>query len=314
MLSGVGMKRCDRRLNLVFADGITCERRLENFDAGGDHRRVPARSILVGKRNQAAGRHDPGRSACVMDEHQREQSPYLRLVAQGGKLPGQADRFGGQIDITRIAFVEEKIEHTQNGRDIARLIEPDAAKQKLGATYPLRHRRFGHEIGVGDLPGRQAGDRPECERDRRRRRERRMRAEEVEPERIVDGLDQIGRRLAGELLFPGRSRPVAPYLIDVPSPGGCDEPSLRIVRRIVWPGFVRLDQGRLDGILGRIEVGAPADKGADHSGDPFTQFERVHFPAPLIGRGRRRCEHRAQFEPFANRFAPGSRRGRKFGG
>ena len=48
----------------------------------------------------------------------------------------------------------------------------------LGAADPLRHRRFGHEERVGDLGGRQAADRAQRERDRRRARERRMTAHE----------------------------------------------------------------------------------------------------------------------------------------
>ena len=48
----------------------------------------------------------------------------------------------------------------------------------LRAADPLRHRRFGNQERVGDLGGRQAADRAQRERDRRRTRQRGMTAHE----------------------------------------------------------------------------------------------------------------------------------------
>ncbi|WP_366139774.1 hypothetical protein [uncultured Modestobacter sp.] len=89
----------------------------------------------------------------MVEQHQREQPCHLGVVDRGRQLPGEPDGLRGQVDIPGVAFVEHQVEHPQHGRDVAGLVEPDAGDGALGPADPLRHRRLGHQVGRGDLPG-----------------------------------------------------------------------------------------------------------------------------------------------------------------
>ena len=131
----------------------------------------------------------------------------LRLVGERCELPRHADRLGSDVDLAGVALVEQQIEHARHPRQIAWLIERNADEPLLRATDALRHRRLRHEEGIRDLPRRQAGDRTQRERDRRRRGEDRMRAQEVEPERVVTLRHGTGLGLVRKPLLAGQRAP-----------------------------------------------------------------------------------------------------------
>ena len=124
----------------------------------------------------------------------------LRLVGHGGELPGQADRLGGEVDVAGVALVEDDVEHPQHRRQVSSLVEADVGDGALGAADPLRHRRLGDEVGLGDLARGEAADRAQGQRDGGGRGEGGVSAEEVQVERVVLTGHRPGlhRRLDGE--------------------------------------------------------------------------------------------------------------------
>lgn len=105
----------------------------------------------------------------MVQQHQRQQPGGLLLIAHVRKLPSEPDRFGSQIHISRVALVEDQVEHAPHRCQIARFLESHTADGLLGTADPLCHRRFGDEVGRRDLLGRQTSDGAQRERHRRRR-------------------------------------------------------------------------------------------------------------------------------------------------
>ena len=60
------------------------------------------------------------------------------------------------------------------------------------------------------------------------------------------------------------------------APGHGDQPRLRVARRVVRPHAHGLDQGLLDGVLGRREVSSAAAEDPDHGGGEGPQQGLVH--------------------------------------
>ena len=248
------MQRGDGGLGLVLAQPIAAEGRLEHVDALGDQADVPAAAILLGQRHQPAAGGGPGRAPRVVQQHEREQAGDLLMADGGGQLAGQPDRLGGQVDIARVALVEDQVEHPQHGGDVARLIEPDAGDGPLGPADPLGHGRLRHQVRLRDLTGGEAADRAQREGDGRGRRQRRVRAQEVQLERVVGCLARAGRGLALDPCLAVPPRGLGPGGVEELAPGDRDQPALGIPGRIVRPPAQGFDQGFLHGVLGRREV------------------------------------------------------------
>ena len=79
-------------------------------------------------------------------------------------------------------------------RQVSWLVEAEVAHRSLGPADALRHRRLGHEVGLGDLSGGQPAHSTQRQRHRRGRGERRVGAQEVQPECVVDAR-HLARRL-----------------------------------------------------------------------------------------------------------------------
>src|SRR5919199_831830 len=107
------------------------------------------------------------------------------MPGPGCQLASEPDRLAGEINVAGVAFVEDQVKHPQDRGDVARLVESDARDGPLGPADALRHGRFRDEVGLCDLPRGQAADGAQRERDGRSRGQRRVRAEEVQPERVV---------------------------------------------------------------------------------------------------------------------------------
>jgi hypothetical protein len=199
----------------------------------------------------------------VVQQHQGEQAGDLGLLARAGQLAGQADRLRRQVELTRVALVEDQVEHLEHRAEVAWHADLHVADGPLRPADPLRHRRLGHQVGLGDLPRGESAHRTEGERHGRSRGQRRVAAQEEQQEGVVAVLRRPRRRLLhlGDLAaLPRRVR--APYVEEAP-PGDGHQPALRLGRQLVGPAAYRLDERLLDGVLGRREVGSATDEDAE---------------------------------------------------
>ena len=120
----VGVEGGDRRLRLVLAELVAGERGLEDGDSLGDELGVPLAAVLLGERHDAAVGSGAAASASVVQQHQGEQPVDLGVVHEGRELPGQPDRLGGEVDIARVALVEDEVQHPHHRAHVAWPIDP----------------------------------------------------------------------------------------------------------------------------------------------------------------------------------------------
>ena len=212
----------------------------------------------------------------MVEQEQREESRDLRLVGRGGQLPGQPDRLRGEIDIAAVPLVEHQVQHPKHGAQVSRTIQPDVAHSTFGPADPLGHRRFGHQVGLRDLTGGQAADGPQRQRDRRRGGQAGVRAQKVQPQRVIGGFGRSGRRRVGHPQLAVAPRGVGSGQIDEATPRRGDQPALRIVGALVGPCLDGPDQRLLHGVLGGGEVGPAVDEGRQDAGDQAPQRGLIH--------------------------------------
>ena len=148
-------------------------------------RPVPAAALLLGQRDQLAAGPGAGGPPGLGEQHQGQQPGHLGVAGQAGpQPPGQPDGLAGQVGAGqvraaagRVALVEQQVEHVQHGpqpaRPLVRRRQPERLAGRLegglGPADPLAHGRLRHQERGGDLPGGQAADRAQRERDGRRR-------------------------------------------------------------------------------------------------------------------------------------------------
>ena len=89
-----------------------------------------------------------------------------------------------------------------------------------------------------------------------------MGAQHVHLECVVDLLVWAGLGVYSNPLLAGAPRALRAGQVDEGAPGGCNQPGLEIARGVVGPGGQCLDQGLLNGVLGRREVGTTTDEHA----------------------------------------------------
>ena len=176
------------------------------------------------KRPSAAVRAGAAR---VVEHHEGEQAGDLRIVGDGGELPGEPDDLLREVDVAGIALVEHQVQDAQHGRDVARLIEPQVGDRALGAADALRHRRLGHQVGPSNLTCRQSAHRPQGERNRGRRRQRRVRAEEVERQGVVRGHGRARRGFLLDEALPPAAGCLGTDRVEEPAPGHVDDHEAR---------------------------------------------------------------------------------------
>ena len=229
---------------------------------------------------RAAVAAGPRRSPGVVQEHQGQQPRGLGvttgIVGHRRQLPGEPDRLGGQVDVAGVALVEDQVQHSQHGRQIARLGEPHVADRAFGPADPLRHRGLRDEVGLRDLPGGQAADGAQHQGHRGRRGQRRMGAEEEQLQRVVCGLGRSRRRLGLDPQLPIATRDLGATRVEELAPGHRDQPALRVGGALIRPGQRGLDQRLLHGVLGRREVDSATDEDTDHRGRQLPQQQFVH--------------------------------------
>lgn len=93
------------RLGLELAEPVARRRRLQDCDALGDRFGVPPPASLLGRRHQAAVGGGPGAAPRVVQQHQCEQPGHLGVLDRGRELPGEADRFGGEVYVAGTSLV-----------------------------------------------------------------------------------------------------------------------------------------------------------------------------------------------------------------
>ena len=123
--------------------------------------------VLLGEWHDRAVRSRAAAVAGVVQQHQGEQTVDLGVAGQRRQLPGESDGLGREVDVTGVALVEHEVQHSHHGSHLARTIDTGPADRALGPADPLRHGALGHEVGLRDLAGGEAADRPEREGDRR---------------------------------------------------------------------------------------------------------------------------------------------------
>src|SRR4051794_31292012 len=169
------LERRDRRLQLVLTGAPQTHGTLQRPKALADARLVPPRAVLLADRKVAAVLVDARDAPRVMQEHQREQSPYLGVVGhQLAQQQAEPDRLVAQllayetVALGRgIALVEDQIHHAEHPahpiRDlgVARHLvrDPRVGDLPLGPDDALPHRRLGNQERARDLAGREATER-----------------------------------------------------------------------------------------------------------------------------------------------------------
>lgn len=150
----------------------------------------------------------------------------------------------------RVALVEDEVDRLEHrGEAVGQLVafgdlegHPRRRERALRAHDPLRDRRLRDQVCAGDLPGRQAGEQAQGERDPRVGRQQRMagredEAQEIVIERIVDlrlkirALDLAADLdLQAELPCLSLVHLGSAQAVDRPVLGRAHEPGARIVR------------------------------------------------------------------------------------
>jgi hypothetical protein len=268
----IGVQCGDRRLGLVRPEHVARQGPLKQRDALGDRLDVPPGAVLIRERDQAAVVAGAGLASGVVQQHQRQQAAHLRVIGDGGQPARQPDRLGGQVDVPRVALVEHQVQRGEHGAEVTVPVEADVGYDPLGAADPLRHRRFGHQVGGRDLPRRESAHRPQRQGHRRGRRERGVCAQEVQLQRVVDILGRAGCRLGENALLPTSPSGVGADQIQELPPRHGDEPTLGVRRRIGVPAADCDHQRLLHGVLGRREVGSATDEDPKHCGDQLPQL------------------------------------------
>ena len=97
-------------MRLVSPEPIARQRSVDDDDAFGDQRPIPRRAVLVGERDERAVNTEAGASACVVQQHEGEESVDFGIVDQRRELTRQADCLTCQVDVAGVSLVEDEVE------------------------------------------------------------------------------------------------------------------------------------------------------------------------------------------------------------
>jgi hypothetical protein len=192
----------DRGLDLVATRALQSECGLQDAHALGDLARVPQRAVLAVERDDPARRVEPRGEPSVVEQHQREQAARLRLRRLEREHAGEADRFARQVHPPGVAGGIDEVQHAQDHREVARLVQALPAQRALGAADPLRQRRLRDVERVSDLARGEAADGAQRQRHLGRRRKISVAAAEQQEEGVVARvLHHRSRRLREQQLL-----------------------------------------------------------------------------------------------------------------
>ena len=285
-----------------------------------DEQRIPARAVLVEQQDRLSRRPRARARARRLDLHQRDEAVHLRLVrSQLGQDPPQTQRVLAQrrphpvvSRRRRIALVEDEVDHLEHRRQAggplraARDFERDArlGERPLGTNDALGDGGLRDQERAGDLPGGQAAEQAQRQRQARLGGEHRMaggedEAQQVVADVVVDGGVEIraGARLpalelAADLLVLA-PEPLTPAQdVDRPALRGGHEPRPRVVGDArLGPPLEGDHQRLLREVLGEADV---ADE-AREAGDEPRRFDTPDRVDGAMGVGSRhgyRSHHR----------------------
>ena len=107
----------DGRLDQVGPGALSCHGPLQQRSALVDLPRVPQGTVLVVEGDDLPVAQ-AGSFAGVVQQHQRQQREYFRLVRhEVGQCPAEVDRFRGEVDEAAApALVEDQVDHGEDGR------------------------------------------------------------------------------------------------------------------------------------------------------------------------------------------------------
>ena len=218
---------------------------------------------------------EPRRRARVLHRQQCGQSPGLGdLGERGGDDSREPDRVGGEVAVLGSAgrgdetLVERHIDDRQHVAGalgqlgFRRHGEGDASGDDLPlrAHDPLRQRGLADQERPRDLRGREADDRAQRQRQPGLGCQRRVAAREQQGQPVIGGRVLCVRR-------PDPRRPLAEpalphstaYAVQRVALGSDCQPRGGVVRGpVTAPRRDRLDDRRLHGLLGQVEVTEPA--------------------------------------------------------
>ncbi len=276
----------DRGLQLVAARIVEGGGPLEHRLAGRDPRGVPERAVLVAEQHQPAVAVEAGGGPGVLDGEQRGQPPGLgRPRQRGGHDPGQPDGVGGEVAVLggagggHEALVEH---HVDDGEHVAEAVrevglvghgqrDPGRHHLLLRAHDPLGEGGLVDQERPGDLRGRETDHGAQRQREPRLGRQGRVAAREEQCQPVVGGGGvRTGARGRGPGPLGEPALPHGPaYGVERVALCGDGEPGGGVVGRAVAPpGRHGLEHGRLDGLLGEVEVAVAA-------GEPGHQRTRL---------------------------------------
>ena len=164
--------------------------------------RVPARAVLVGERDVAAGGVGARRAARVVEQHEREQAGGLGVVGHELRASSRPRRIASSHRSARtrrvarrggVALVEDEVDDGEHaGEAVGQLVvgrhavgDAGVGDLALGAHEALGHRRLGDEERARDLGRRQAAERAQGQRHARLDGERRVAAGEDQAQPVV---------------------------------------------------------------------------------------------------------------------------------
>ena len=139
---------------------------MQDADSLGDELGVPLAPVLLGERHDPSVRSGAAAAARVVQQHQCEQPVDLGVVHRRRQLPGQSDRLGREVDVARVALVEDEVQHPHHRAHVAGTIETGPTDRALGAADALRHGALGHEVGLRDLARGEPAHGPQGQSDR----------------------------------------------------------------------------------------------------------------------------------------------------
>jgi hypothetical protein len=196
--------------------------------------------------------------------------------------PSQPDRLGGQVNpvqlltrSSRVAFVEDQVQHLQHGGQSVPSVlgrwedKPSASGLDLlfGPADPLTHGDFTDPISVGNLSGGQSAHGSQRQRDLGDRGQNRMAAQEQQRQAIVSNrfLPRSRGRLTGQLVLATLPKLLGAELVDHAAVADPDQPATGMVwNAVVGPLLRGGEQRFLDRVLGDVEVAESAHQRAEH--------------------------------------------------
>jgi hypothetical protein len=186
----------DGRLELIGTGLAAAQAAAQDRLTLGDQGPIPSGPVLLAEQRQGAVGPGPRPAPGLGQQQQRQQAGHLRLVGhEHHQDPGQPDRLGAQtwFGWAAHAGVVDEVDDRQHGTEaVSQLVavgypvgDVGRLDLALGPHQTARHRLLAHQERPRHLPGRQATEQPQGQRQLRLGGQGRMTAGEDEPKPVV---------------------------------------------------------------------------------------------------------------------------------